>query len=143
VRPFVNRTLLVGNLCIGMFVAISGGTQDVTNGEEKCYLPLERYCTQYSSCPMHAESVARLQKTGSQGRCVSEAVGTCGDLFFTRTTGLYGATTMFFEVSGPTVAVKTESDAFTLGTPCPNWRHYGRRLSCVLEVTWDYCRRDK
>jgi hypothetical protein len=50
-------------------------------------------------------------------------------------------TTLYFDSTGALVAVYETTDVHRVGSACPNWKHYGRRVSCSETDAQDYCRR--
>jgi len=71
--------------------------------------------------------------------CVIAEVGTCGDLRFTSISDGFVSETEYFNAAGHLVAARRTTDVFFRGRECPNWKHFGNRLSCVEVVTTDYC----
>jgi hypothetical protein len=86
-------------------------------------------------------SLAELQKPELAPVCFVAQAGSCGELRFTRFGGGFGDTTRYFDATGTIVAVHATADAIAVGSACPNWKHYGRRLVCREAVGEGYCHR--
>ena len=109
--------------------------------KEQCYLPLEAYCGRHP-CLRYDDSVAQLKKEGASRElhpgCIA-AHGKCGEWRFTRFGGSFADAIHYFDGAGTLVAVRTSSDRVRIPSNCPNWRHYGRPLSCSIEQAEDFC----
>jgi hypothetical protein len=122
------------------FAAMLAGCSSSPTGEDgSCYLPLDRHCSVFS-CPSYENSLIELRQFG-MGFCFVAQAGRCGDLRFTRRGAGFGDTTQYFDASGAVVAVYATTDAIVMGSACPNWKHYGQRVSCAEVVLENYCRR--
>jgi hypothetical protein len=111
-----------------------------TSDERSCFLALEQHCSVFS-CPSYEQSLVELRQFAAERFCFVAQVGRCGDLRFTRSGGGFGDTTLYFDDSGAVVAAYVTSDVVVPQSACPNWKHYGRRVTCAQTVLEDYCRR--
>ena len=102
-----------------------------------CYKPLNYFC-RGTECQTYSESATEARDYGASG-CVMAAVGTCGDLRFVQVGDGFVSETEYFSATGHLVAARRTTDVFLRGQECPNWRHFGNRLSCVEVITTDYC----
>jgi hypothetical protein len=80
---------------------------------------------------------------GQAQRCqaIVAQTGRCGDLQFTRLGFGFGTTTRYYDAGSALVAVRATTDAVNTSSACPDWKHYGRRLSCTDAIVEDFCRR--
>jgi hypothetical protein len=122
--------------------ALAGCSQDPTGTgtNDACYASLSEYCSVWP-CPAYEESLAELRQPPQAAACFVAQAGSCGALLFTRFGGGFGNTTRYFDAKGALVAVHATSDAYAMGSACPNWKHYGERLSCREVTREDFCRR--
>ena len=111
-----------------------------TEGYDSCYLPLEQYCSA-SPCPGYEQSLVDLRQFAAGSSCWVAEVGRCGELRFTRSGPWFGNTTLYFDESGSVVAAHVTTDSGDGSSPCPFWKHYGRRVSCVRVVLETFCPR--
>ncbi len=124
-----------------VFAAVLTGCGPGPTGDDgSCFLPLDQHCSVFS-CPSYDQSLVELRQFAEGRSCFVAQSGQCGDLRFTRRGGGFGNTTLYFDASGAVVAVHATSDAVAVGSACPDWKHYGRRVSCAEIVLEDYCRR--
>lgn len=123
-----------------LVAALAGCSQNPAGPEGECYASLSEYCSVWP-CPAYEQSLAELQKPPVAPVCFVAQAGSCGELLFTRFGGGFGDTTRYYDGSRTLVAVHATSDAYAVGSACPNWKHYGRRLSCREVIREDYCRR--
>jgi len=132
-----------GSLRAGVFVftvLFASCGSSPTGDEDSCYLPLDQHCSVFP-CPGYEQSLVELRQFGAERFCFVAQSGRCGELHFTRRGGGFGNTTYYFDDNGAVVAVHETSDAVVVGSACPNWKQYGRRVECSEVVLEDYCRR--
>jgi hypothetical protein len=125
-----------------LLAACSPGPTEGPAGQDDCFRPLESYCARWP-CPGFEQSVADVRAFGTNppGACFVARVGRCGELSFTSRGLGFGVTTLYFDSTGVLVAVYETTDVWDSRSSCPNWKHYGRRVSCSETEIQDYCRR--
>lgn len=101
--------------------------------------PLSQYCSSPAQCPDYEVAVASTRQVNRSLPLCSAAIGRCGVFRFTKTSGLYGGTTLFFDDTNRVIAVATWTDALRLGDPCGPNRYYGAVLECSLDVVEQPC----
>ena len=111
-----------------------------TGEDEACFLPLGQHCSVFP-CPNYDQSLVALRQFGAEPSCFVAQSGRCGDLRFTRSGPWFGNTTLYFGEGGAVVAVHASTDVIVAASACPNWKHYGQRVSCAEITDEDYCRR--
>jgi hypothetical protein len=123
-----------------LLVALVGCSQHPTGPDGDCYASLSEYCGVWPCPASYEESVAAVREAASSFCFVAQS-GSCGDLLFTRSGGGFGNTTRYYKTGGPLAAVHATTDAYASGSACPDWKHYGQRLSCREVIRDDYCLR--
>jgi hypothetical protein len=136
----VNAGLASRLRVLAVSVALAGGCSPpgIVEPRDDCFLGIEQYCSVYA-CPSYETSRVEVEQASARF-CFVAQTGRCGALRFTRIGQGFGVTTRYFDALS-VVAVHETSDAYAVGSACPNWKHYGRRLSCAEVVLEDFCRR--
>jgi hypothetical protein len=117
----------------------SGCDSPTAIDDPTCYGSLESYCRTWP-CPTYEQSLAEVENQAPRCQAFFAQAGRCSDLRFTRLGFGFGNTTRYYDASS-LVAVHATSDAVVVGSACPDWKHYGQRLSCRDTVLQDYCPR--
>jgi hypothetical protein len=117
----------------------SGCDSPTAVDDQACYALLESYCATWP-CPSYDQSLAEVVGQAPRCQAIVAQTGQCGTLAFTRLGFGFGNTTRYYSASN-LVAVHATSDAVAVGSPCPDWKHYGQRLSCRETNVADVCRR--
>lgn len=80
---------------------------------------------------MYAEQVKTMR---ADGKCTTTSFGQCGKLRVTHFSAAPWAETLYFDKSGKLIVARVETD-LTLFPGCPDWIHYGDRISCEVTKT--------
>lgn len=109
--------------------------------DSSCFRPLGSYCNDARPCPSYSASADAAQDLGSSRSCLQAFIGECGELRFTLVNDGFASSTRYFDSAGTLVAVRETTDVISQDATCPNWTHYGRRVTCAQVVTRNYCAR--
>jgi hypothetical protein len=109
--------------------------------DSSCLKPLESYCAP-GRCPTASESIDQTRARAESPGCFVAAIGFCGDFRVTRSGGGYGGDTRYFRSDGVLVAATRTTDALS-SSSCPNWNHFGERITCAMRMTETYCPREE
>jgi len=118
-----------------------GHSADAQQEEDaQCFAPLEVFCASSAHwCRIgYKDNVRETEAFAKQPFCMKAWVGRCGELRVTHTTFFAGSQTFYFDATETLVAVRTTTNP---QGSCPNGTHFGRKLSCEVNVDREYCRR--
>jgi hypothetical protein len=118
----------------------AGAQQEDAN---QCFAPLEVFCASSAHwCRIgYTENVRETEEFAKQRFCMKAWVGRCGEFRVTHTAFFAGSQTFYFDATGTLIAVRTATNAQVSGSSCPGWTHFGRKLSCEVDVDREYCKR--
>lgn len=106
-----------------------------------CFKPLTSYCGDARPCPTYSARVDYAQEFGSSGACLQALIGKCDELRYVRLSDGFVSSKEYFDSAGSLVALRGTTDVMSQNATCPNWTHYGPRVTCAEVVTMNYCER--